>query len=75
MQFAMPFLDSPGCENSPKKKKKNTGADKLLIILSNCEPYPMQRPAKICEKMKGTSKKLEIPSKNLRDTCEKQNAL
>jgi hypothetical protein len=35
----------------------------------------MQRPAKICEKMRGTSKKLKIPLESLRDTYVKQNAL
>jgi hypothetical protein len=58
------------------QKKKKHWCRQTFNNTFNCEPYiPMQRPAKICEKMKGTSQKLEIPSKNLRDTCEEQNAL
>jgi hypothetical protein len=55
-------------------QKKTTVADNFNNTF-NCGPYPMQRPAQIYEKMKGTSKKLKIASENLRDTHVKQNAL
>jgi len=60
MPLARPFLDSPGCKNSPTPKKKHW-CRQAFNNTFNCRPYPMQRPAKICEKMKGTSKKTKDP--------------
>lgn len=56
-------------------QKKNTGADKLLIIPSIAGLTPCKDLPKFVKKWKVLPKKLKIPWENLRDSCVRQNAL